>query len=200
MYTSSHFQSFLIKSGIIHRKSCQYTSQQNGLDERKLHHILEMGLTLLAHCHLSNKYWIDVFLTRVHTINFLSTPCLGQLSRYSNLYDKDPDHTKFRVFGCKCFPLLCLYGHHKLEFRSKPCIFLGYHHARFKCLELVSSEVYLSRHVIFDEKSFLAKDQATIALPSNINAQNDVPFRLQMDKYYSYIRFSPYRTHCFRNI
>jgi transposase InsO family protein len=58
-YTSSHFQSFLIKSGIIHRKSCPYTSQQNGLAGKKLRHILEMGLTLLAHSHLSNKYWVD---------------------------------------------------------------------------------------------------------------------------------------------
>ena len=32
-YTSLHFQSFLSKNGIIHRKSCPYTSQQNGLAE-----------------------------------------------------------------------------------------------------------------------------------------------------------------------
>jgi transposase InsO family protein len=45
-YTSLHFQSFLTKNGIVHRKSCPYTSQQNGLAERKLRHILETGLTL----------------------------------------------------------------------------------------------------------------------------------------------------------
>jgi transposase InsO family protein len=157
-YTSSHFESFLIKSGIIHRKSCPYTSQQNGLAERKLRHILEMGLTLLAHPHLSNKYWVDAFFTIVHIINRLSTPHLGYLSPYSKLYNKDLDYTKFCVFGCKCFPLLRPYGHHKLEFRTKPCIFLGYHHAWFKCLEPVSNKVYLSRHVIFDEKSFPARD------------------------------------------
>jgi transposase InsO family protein len=55
-YTSLHFQAFLTKHGILHRKSCPYTSQQNGLAEKKLRHILETGLTLLAHSHLSNSY------------------------------------------------------------------------------------------------------------------------------------------------
>jgi transposase InsO family protein len=55
-YTYVQFQTFLIKKRIIHRKSCPYTSQQNCLAERKLRHILEIGLTLLAHSHLSNKY------------------------------------------------------------------------------------------------------------------------------------------------
>jgi transposase InsO family protein len=55
-YTSHQFQIFLIQNDILHRKSCPYTSQQNGLVERKLRHILETGLTLLAHSSLSNKF------------------------------------------------------------------------------------------------------------------------------------------------
>jgi hypothetical protein len=38
--------------------------------------------------------------------------------------------------------------------------------------------VFLSRHVVFDEKSFPAADQAATALPSKISAQDDVPFHL----------------------
>jgi transposase InsO family protein len=61
-YTSIRFQSFLTKNSILHRKSCLSTSQQNGLAERKRRHILEIGLTLLAHSYLSNTYWVDAFL------------------------------------------------------------------------------------------------------------------------------------------
>jgi hypothetical protein len=50
----NHF--FLTMELIVHKKSCPYTSQQNGLTERKLRHILETRLTLLAHSHLSNRY------------------------------------------------------------------------------------------------------------------------------------------------
>jgi hypothetical protein len=65
-----------------------------------------------------------------------------------------------------------------LEYRSKPCIFLGYHHAGYKCLDPVTNKVYLSRHVVFNEDSFPAKDQTVSLLPSKVCAQNDAPFIL----------------------
>ena len=128
-YNFLHFQSFLNKHGIIHCKTCPHTSQQNGLVERKLRHILETSLTLLTHSHLSNRYWVDAFLSAVYIINRLPTPILDNTSPFFTLYKKEPDYTILRVFGCKCYPLLCPYSRHKLNFRSKPCIFLVYHHA-----------------------------------------------------------------------
>jgi 2-polyprenyl-3-methyl-5-hydroxy-6-metoxy-1,4-benzoquinol methylase len=68
--------------------------------ERKLRHILETGLTLLAHSHLSNKYWIDAFLTAVYIINRLPTPTLQYKSPYLKLYKHEPDYQNLRVFGC----------------------------------------------------------------------------------------------------
>jgi hypothetical protein len=57
---------------------------------------------------------------------------------------------------------LCLLAHlrpynkHKLEFRSKPCVFLGYSsiHKGYKCLDMETDHVYISRDVIFDEAVF----------------------------------------------
>jgi transposase InsO family protein len=172
-YTSLQFQSFLTQHGIQFRKSCPYTSPQNGLAERKLRHILETGLTLLAHAHLSNKYWVDAFFTAVYTINRLPTAILNHLSPYEKLYHTTPDYQKFRVFGCLCYPLLRPYGLHKLEFRSKPCIFLGYQYAGYKCLDPVTNKAYLSRHVVFDEASFPAKDQSASLLPSQLSSQGN---------------------------
>jgi transposase InsO family protein len=167
-YTSLQFQSFLTQHGIDFRKSCPYTSPQNGLAERKLRHILETGLTLLAHANLSKKYWVDSFLTAVYTINRLPTATLNFLSPYEKLHQKSPDYHKLRVFGCLCYPLLRPYNPHKLEFKSKPCIFLGYQYAGYKCLDPVTNNAYHSRHVVFDETSFPAKDQATSLLPSQL--------------------------------
>ena len=143
-YTSLIFQSFLTKHGIVHRKSCPYTSQQNGLAERKLRHILETGLTLLAHSHLSNRYWVDVFLTAVYIINRLPTPILDHMSHFLKLFNKEPDYNNLRVFGCLCYPLLRPQGLHKLEYRSKPCIFIGYSYAGYRCLDPIINKVYLS--------------------------------------------------------
>jgi len=74
------------------------------------------------------------------------------------------------VFGCLCYPLLRPYGHHKLEYRSKPWIFLGYQYVGYKCLDPVTNKAYLSRHVIFYEDNFPAQDHATSLLPSQLAA------------------------------
>lgn len=140
-YTSLIFQSFLKTNGIVHRKSCPYTSPQNGLAKRKLRHILETGLTLLAHSHLSNRYWVDSFLTVVYDINRLPTHVRQNMSPYSKLYTKAPDYQRLRDFGCLCYLLLQPYNAHKLDYRSKPCIFLGYNYVGYKCLDPVTNKI-----------------------------------------------------------
>ena len=44
--------SFFQRVGISHHVSCPYAHQQNGSAERKHHHIVEMGLSLLAQASL----------------------------------------------------------------------------------------------------------------------------------------------------
>jgi hypothetical protein len=66
---------------------------------------------------------------------------------------------------------------HKLEHRTKPCIFLGYNYAGYKFLNPVSNKAYFSKHVIF-YKNFPTKDQGISHLPSKINAQGDAPLFL----------------------
>lgn len=101
---------------------------------------------------------------------------LDHSSPHEKLFFKAPYYTTLRVFGCKCFPLFRPYTAHKLEYRSKACIFLGYSHAGYWCLDPLTERVYLSRHVVFDEQSFPAKDYARVNLPSKVNASSDVPF------------------------
>jgi len=125
-FTSSQFKMFLANNGIIHRISCPYTSEQNGIVERKHRHVVESGLTLLAHSHLPNKYWVDAFLTAIYLINRLPTPTLNNNTPYTKLFNAEPDYSILRVFGCVCYPLLRPYNDHNLSFHSKRCILLGY--------------------------------------------------------------------------
>ena len=59
-------------------------------------------------------------------------------------------------FGCLCFPFLRPYHAHKLDFRSSPCVVLGYSssHLGYHCLYLASQRIYVSRHVRFHEDVF----------------------------------------------
>jgi histone deacetylase 1/2 len=63
--------SFFRRIGIEHQISCPHTHQQNGFAERKHRHIVEIGLSLLAHASMPLKFWDDAFLTAVFLINRL---------------------------------------------------------------------------------------------------------------------------------
>lgn len=99
-------QSFLLKHGIVHQKSCPYTPQQNGLAERKNRHIIEIALTLLHHSHLPPKFWYHACATAVFLINKMPCSTLSMSSPFELLHKKLPPLDSIRVVGCACFPLL----------------------------------------------------------------------------------------------
>lgn len=55
--------SFFQLMGISCHVSCPDAHQQNGSAERKHRHIVEVGLTLLAHASMPPKFWDEAFLT-----------------------------------------------------------------------------------------------------------------------------------------
>jgi histone deacetylase 1/2 len=125
------------RTGISHRVSCPHTSQQNGVVERKHRHLVETGLALLAHSSLPLRYWDEAFLTACYLINRMPTPVLHKDTPIHRLLDIQPNYDFLRIFGCACWPSLRKYNSHKLEFRSKQCVFLGYSpmHKGYKCLD-----------------------------------------------------------------
>jgi histone deacetylase 1/2 len=60
---------FFADHGISHRVSCPHTHQQNGMAERKHRHIVETGLTLLAHGSVPFRFWGDAFSTACFLLN-----------------------------------------------------------------------------------------------------------------------------------
>jgi histone deacetylase 1/2 len=147
---------FFNSLGISHRVSCPHTHQKNGTAERKHRHIVETGLTLLAHASVPLYYWSDAFTTACFLINRLPSRTTAMKTPLERLLRETPDYTFFKVFGCACWPHLRPYNTHKLDFRSKKCVFLGYSslHKGYKCLHVPSKRVYISRDVIFDENNF----------------------------------------------
>jgi histone deacetylase 1/2 len=101
------------------------------------------------------KFSNEAFLAAMFLINRTPSKVIGFETPLERLYHTKPDYMSLRVFGCACWPNLRPYNKHKLAFRSKECAFLGYSnlHKGFKCLDISSGLVYISRDVIFDEKS-----------------------------------------------
>lgn len=76
-------------------------------------------------------------------------------SPFENLFNKPPSYSLLRVFGCLCFPHVCDFNKHKFDYRSIPCVFLGYSsaHLCYKCIDRIG-KVYISNHVQFEEYVF----------------------------------------------
>jgi hypothetical protein len=148
--------SFFTKVGITHLVSCPHTHQQNGAAERKHRHIVEVGLSLLAHAHMPLKFWDEAFLTATYLINRMPSKIINFDTPLERLFHTKPDYGSLRTFGCACWPNLRPYNDHKLSFRSKECTFLGYSnlHKGFKCLDISTGRIYISRDVVFDEDVF----------------------------------------------
>lgn len=125
-FINSILQNYLHTSGIIHQMSCPYTPQQNGVVERKHQHILGVAGSLMLQANLPKSFWGDCILTAVHLINLLHIQQLKFKSLYELLYDKLPDYSTQRVFGCLCYIPDVTSAPDKFNPRGLKCIFLGY--------------------------------------------------------------------------
>lgn len=169
------FTSFLNESGIEFRHPCPHMSEQNGIVERKHRHIVEMGLTLLAHSSMPLRFWWDVFATTVFIINHLPTPVLNYISLWEKAFCSIPDFAFLRTFGCACYPCLRPYQTHKPQFHSTKCVFLGYSvtHKGYKCLSS-NDHLYISRHVVFNENESPFKGGFLTHLHRNVSSDSVV--------------------------
>jgi IS30 family transposase len=112
--------------GISHHTFAPHTPEHNGISERKHQHIVEIGLSLPTHTSLPQKFWSFAFSTTIYFINRMPSWSLQYFSPFELIFKKSPNHAKLCIFGCLCYPWLRSYSAHKLDVRSKPCIFLGY--------------------------------------------------------------------------
>jgi histone deacetylase 1/2 len=92
------------------------------------------------------KFWDEAFLAATYLINRLPTKVLDFFSPLERLFQEKPHCNGLRTFGCACWPNLRPFNTHKLQFRSKQCVFLGYSnmHKGFKCLDVAADRVYIS--------------------------------------------------------
>ena len=107
----------------------------------------------MHHSHILKKYWTYAFETAVYVINRLPTPLLSNVSPYYKLLARSPSYIDFKVFGYLCYPWLKPYAAHKFDARFHKSVFLGYNktHKGYIYLDLSTSKIFISRHVIFDE-------------------------------------------------
>jgi hypothetical protein len=112
--------------------------------------------TLLIHAAMPPSYWVEALSTAVFLLNRRPSSSIHDGIPYHLLFRKMPDYSLLRVFGCLCYPNLSATTPHKLSPRSAACVFLGYPPSQkgYRCLDLSTRKIIISRHVVFDETHF----------------------------------------------
>lgn len=110
---------------------------------------------MLAHVAMPLPYWNEAFSSAMFLINKLPSQPIGNLSPYELIFHKKLDYMFLKTFGCLCFPNLKPYNKNKLQFKSVPCVFLGYslQHKGYKCQDH-AGKIYISRRMLFNESIF----------------------------------------------
>ena len=98
-YTKHEFTNFCSQSGIFHQFTCPHTFQQNGVVDRKHHHIVDISLTLISHSSLPLSYWSYAFATAVHFINRIPSSHRAFISSWETFFHSPPNYTIFKSFG-----------------------------------------------------------------------------------------------------
>jgi hypothetical protein len=133
---------FLLSNGTQLRMSCPYTSPQNDKAERIILSVNNVIHTLL--------------IQATYLLNRLSTMAIQVACPHFAMFGSVPSYEHLRIFGCTCYPNMTATAPHKLSPRSIWCVFLGYSadHKGYRCLDLSTNRLVVSRHVVFDEDSF----------------------------------------------
>jgi hypothetical protein len=88
------------------------------------------------------------------------------------LYGTTPFYDHLQVFGCACYPNTSATTPHKVFPRSTRYLFFSYSpdHKGYHCLDLLTHNIIISRHVVFDKDDFpLVKSSS----PTNLDSLLD---------------------------
>jgi hypothetical protein len=163
-FDNSFTRTFLLSKGAQLRMSCPYTSPQNSKAEHIIRTIKNVIRTLLIQASLPGRYWAEGLHTAVYLLNRLPTKTTSAVCLHVALFGFAPSYEHLRVFGCACYPNIAATMPHKLAPLSTRCVFSGYStdHKVYRCLDLSTNRLIVSRHVAFDEESFSLDDSPNL--------------------------------------
>jgi hypothetical protein len=169
-YLSDALHYVLIEQGTLAQFSCHVAHAQNGVAERKNHHLLDTARALMIASSVPPHFWAETVSTTTYLISIQPCSTLQGGIPFERLCGKTPNYSILRLFGYVCYVLLAPREHTKLTTQSAECVFLGYsvEHKGYRCWDLVASRMRTSRDVIFDESRPFYLCPTTDASPASL--------------------------------
>ena len=115
--------------------------------------VVESARSMLSRSNMPNEFWAEAVNTAVYLQNRSPTTALDGITPYESLFNKKPDVTNLRVFGCVDS---YVNKQTKLNAKSKKVIFVGYPDSikGYKLFDPVTHKFIRSRDVVFIEGKF----------------------------------------------
>ncbi|GAU25674.1 hypothetical protein TSUD_266010 [Trifolium subterraneum] len=147
-YTSKEFENYCKDQGIIHEVTTPYIPQHNGLVERRNRSILDMARSMVKQKGLPHRFWGEVVSTAVYILNRSPTKKLIDKVPEEVLSKCKPSVTHFKVFGSLSYKHVPDARRKKLDDKSEPIVFVGYHRTgAYRLYNLTSDKIEISRDV-----------------------------------------------------
>jgi transposase InsO family protein len=134
-YLSDALHQVLVEQGTLAQFSYPGAHAQNGVAERKHHHLLETARALMIVSSIPPHFWAKAVSTATYLINIQPSSALQGGIPFERLCGKTPNYSSFRLFGYVCYVLLAPRERTKLAAQSVKCVFLGYsaEHKGYRC-------------------------------------------------------------------
>ena len=174
-YCSKAFDAFMKENGIVHQTTVPYNPAQNGVAERMNRTLLESARSMMFHSKMPNEFWAEAVNTAAYVRNRSPTSSLQGLTPFECLFNRKPDVSNLRVFGCVAYSHIPENKRKKLQEKSRKCVFVGYPDGTkgFKLYDLSTKSFIRSQDVIFDEKMFHDFSSEHLSKPNSDPAEEE---------------------------
>lgn len=115
-----------------------------------------MAISLMTRASIPSRLWSYAFSASVFLINRLPSSSLGNKSPFEYLFNRLPDYSHLKTFGCTFYSFLKPYNSNKRQPKTSQCVFLDYplDYKGYLCYNMSTNKLYTSRHVRFDKHLF----------------------------------------------
>jgi hypothetical protein len=96
---SNEFSEFCAKHGIIHERTPPYSSESNGIAERKNHTLTNLVDAMLETTGLSKEWWGEAILTACHVLNRVPTKN-NEITPFEEWFKNKVNLSYLRTCGC----------------------------------------------------------------------------------------------------